>query len=254
MTGIIKIDRLFQEFFYGMGCGMSGGWWRVQHNKHHAAPQKLHRDVDLDTLPLVAFNKAVAILGKNNFLVRNWVPFQAYMFAPFTCLLVTFSWQLFLHPRFIMRTNNYREAAFLVMRYVFIVGLARHMQLTFGTAMLGYTVYCLLAGTYIFVNFALSHTHLAVTRPDEIVHWLEFASKYTINITPNWMTNWWMSYLNFQIEHHMFPSMPQYRFVKLAPQVRELFERNGLKYDCRGYWAAMADTFSNLHTVGNSLK
>lgn len=25
------------------------------------------------------------------------------------------------------------------------------------------------------------------------------------------MVNWWMSYLNFQIEHHMFPSMPQFR-------------------------------------------
>ena len=35
---------------------MSGAWWRNQHNKHHATPQKLKHDVDLDTLPLVAFN------------------------------------------------------------------------------------------------------------------------------------------------------------------------------------------------------
>ena len=34
---------------YGVGCGMSAAWWRNQHNKHHATPQKLKHDVDLDT-------------------------------------------------------------------------------------------------------------------------------------------------------------------------------------------------------------
>jgi fatty acid desaturase len=38
---------------------MSAGWWRVQHNKHHSMPQKLGYDVDLDTLPLVAFTEKV---------------------------------------------------------------------------------------------------------------------------------------------------------------------------------------------------
>lgn len=42
---------------YGLGCGMSGAWWRNQHNKHHATPQKMKHDVDLDTLPLVAFHE-----------------------------------------------------------------------------------------------------------------------------------------------------------------------------------------------------
>lgn len=57
--GVIAIDRTIQTIFYGVGCGMSAGWWRVQHNKHHSMPQKLGHDVDLDTLPLVAFTEKV---------------------------------------------------------------------------------------------------------------------------------------------------------------------------------------------------
>jgi len=53
------VDRIIQTVFYGVGCGMSAGWWRVQHNKHHSMPQKLGYDVDLDTLPLVAFTEKV---------------------------------------------------------------------------------------------------------------------------------------------------------------------------------------------------
>merc|ERR1719247_645526 len=60
LTGVIKTDRFLQELIYGVGCGMSAAWWRNQHNKHHATPQKLQHDVDLDTLPLVAFHAEVA--------------------------------------------------------------------------------------------------------------------------------------------------------------------------------------------------
>jgi len=52
LTGNQLFDRTMQVFIYGFGCGMSGSWWRSQHNRHHAMPQKLDHDVDLNTLPL----------------------------------------------------------------------------------------------------------------------------------------------------------------------------------------------------------
>ena len=58
-------------------------------------------------------------------------------------------------------------------------------------------------------------------------NWITYASHYTMNVNNNPITNWWMSYLNFQIEHHLFPSMPQFRFPTLAPRVKVLFERHG---------------------------
>ena len=42
-----------------------------------------------------------------------------------------------------------------------------------------------------------------------------------------------MAYLNFQIEHHLFPSMPQYRHPKVAPRVQALFAKHGVEHGAR---------------------
>src|ERR687890_227555 len=36
--------------------------------------------------------------------------------------------------------------------------------------------------------------------------------------------------LSFQIEHHLFPDLPSNRYQEIAPKVRELFDRYGLRY------------------------
>jgi len=98
LTGNIKVDSAIQILFYGVGCGMSGGWWRNQHNKHHSTPQKLGHDVDLDTLPLVAFSeKVVKKIGASQ---KLWIKFQALLFPLITTSLVALGWQFYLHPRY----------------------------------------------------------------------------------------------------------------------------------------------------------
>jgi fatty acid desaturase len=62
--------------------------------------------------------------------------------------------------------------------------------------------------------------------------------------------DWWMAYLNFQIEHHLFPCMPQFRHPQVSPRVKALFEKHGLVYQRMDYITAMKTTFANLHKVG----
>jgi len=238
-----------QEWLYGMGCGMSAAWWRSQHNRHHATPQKLHHDVDLDTMPLVAFNKLC--LGKiPSAWAKFWIPMQSMLFGPVTTSFVTAFWQFFLHPRLMWRKKLVFEPMWLAARYGLIYFLKERYNVDWQTTILLYLAYNAVGGGYIFCNFALSHTHLDVVLKDEDRHWVEYAANYTININPILPVNWWMGYLNYQIEHHLFPTMPQYKFVKLWPQTKAFFEKHGLKYDCRGYWEAVNDTWTNLATVG----
>jgi fatty acid desaturase len=249
LTGDIKTDRTLQIYIYGVGCGMSAGWWRSQHNRHHAAPQKLKHDADLDTLPLVAFHSAVAA-GVRSPVIRKWLQAQAYMFMPFTCFLVVLGWQLFLHPRYIIRTSKWSEAFALLIRYY---GTFAYLFSSFSwPAAIGcYLLIQALGGAYIFTNFAMSHTHLPVTQPDEHVHWCEYASSHTTNLSNHWFVNWWMAYLNFQIEHHLFPTMPQFRHPQTSIRVQAFFRKHSLTYDVRGYFACLGDTLKNLHEVGN---
>ena len=118
--------------------GMSGSWWRSQHNRHHAAPQKVGRDVDLDTLPLVAFaiatikstkygkwlvegsdeeKKTGKVSGRRDF-ARTFLKSQKQLFTPIICPLVAFFWQLYLHPRHSLRTGNYIELFWIGLRYL----------------------------------------------------------------------------------------------------------------------------------------
>ena len=219
-------------------------------------PQKLEHDVDLDTLPLVAFTeKVMNRMRKVGTTLKYWVSIQAFLFPIITTLLVALGWQFYIHPRFIFRKKNVWEGVALVTRYVawtfFITG---HFGLK--QSALIYICYNWIAANYIFINFAVSHTHLPIVpKDDTLVDWVRYAAVHTMNVSPGPMNfvNWWMSYLNFQIEHHLFPSMPQFRHPIISPRVKALFEKHGLVYDQRDYVTSMQVTFRNLHNVGHDV-
>lgn len=253
LTGYIPLDVQLQVWIYGLGCGMSASWWRSQHNKHHSMPQKLQYDVDLNTLPLVAFTNKV--VKKANSLLRGWISVQAICFPLITCLLVALGWQLYLHPRHIARSKNYAEFLPLIARGLLFYYL---VVVPFGLipAIGYYLIYNWIAADYIFINFALSHTHLpTVPADDKQVDWIRYAAIHTMNVSPGPLNfvNWWMSYLNFQIEHHLFPSMPQFRHPIISPRVKKFFEEHGLVYDQRPYVESVITTFKNLSKVGREV-
>ena len=251
LTGQIKIDKLIQEIFYGIGCGMSASWWRSQHNKHHATPQKLNYDVDLNTLPLLAFNEEV--LKQNNKKHSNfWIKYQAYLFFPFTSFVVGLGWTTFLHPRHILRKRIYSEMFFTAVRYFSFVSILIP-KYTFVQIFLMYMFTFITACNYIFINFSVSHSHLPITKQSDYMNWVVYSSMYTTNIQSNVFCDWWMSFLNFQIEHHLFPSMPQFRHKLISHRVKQFFEKHNLIYDVRPYWTAIYDTFTNLNSVGMHL-
>lgn len=69
------IMTIILRFFTGIGLGLSSTWWRRGHNRHHAMPQRIKHDVDLDTLPLLVYNVQVAKNPKQGktVLIQNQV-------------------------------------------------------------------------------------------------------------------------------------------------------------------------------------
>jgi fatty acid desaturase 2 (delta-6 desaturase) len=143
---------------------MSGGWWRIQHNKHHSMPQKIDHDVDLNTLPLVAFtDKVFRKLGK---FQKSWLSIQASLFPLVTTLLVAVGWQFYLHPRHVLRTKNIPEAMSLFARY-YLWTILFTSKFGLAQSALMYLFYDWIGANYIFINFALSHTHLDTVPKDD---------------------------------------------------------------------------------------
>ena len=50
------------------------------------------------------------------------------------------------------------------------------------------------------------------------------------NISGGRATHLMTGNLSFQVEHHLFPDMPSIRYQRIAPRIRDLFERYGLTY------------------------
>lgn len=105
-----------------------------------------------------------------------------------------------------------------------------------------------LTGAYLLGTFSLNHTHLDVT--EEGKSWVEYCLEHTVNITSTPLTDWWMGYLNFQIEHHLFPQMPQYNNHLIRDRVAALAKKYDLPYRTLGFWEAWGKVFRNLEDVG----
>eukprot|EP00300_Choanocystis_sp_HF-7_P021775 c20871_g1_i1.p2 GENE.c20871_g1_i1~~c20871_g1_i1.p2 ORF type:complete len:425 (-),score=69.43 c20871_g1_i1:13-1287(-) len=247
-TGDVRIDRHFHLWSFGLLSSMSAAWWRRNHNKHHAAPQQLAHDVDLNTLPFVAFAKEMLPRGLPNL----WLRFQAFHFLPMLEGLALY-WSFLIMPLDALKRGDYAELAVMSLNHIYRLALGYIAG--GGSLSTMAAVYLLVQTTqamYLFGHFSLSHTHHQVLGADESLNMVEQTLRTTTNIEASWWCNWIMGNLNQQIEHHLFPSMPQFRHPQIQDRVRALARKHGLPYHCVSYLTAWRMMFANLWDVGHA--
>ena len=286
LTGNKTADRTIQAITMGLAGGLSGTLWNTMHHKHHAAPQKLKHDIDLDTTPAVAFFKTAFEKNTNGpaasaYMNRWWMRMQAWLFLPVTNgVFVHLFWTYYVHPKRVFaalaaaaRTQKGRVARTRESLLEAACMLSCHTVLPAvfywrGECSAVYAYVLLMACNfwnviYLFGHFSLSHTFTDVVPENEHRLWFEYAIRHSVNISNrSALVSWVMGYLNFQIEHHLFPSMPQHKNAIAAPHVRAFCARwngknvsNGndvyhLKYVELGYVEAWRKMFANLSDVG----
>jgi len=237
------LDRIIGSFYFSVGEAGSAAWWRSSHNRHHASPQHVTYDPDLNTLPAMAFDSITARMGN-----PSWLKFQAWTFQPSVWFVVLY-WKLYLHPLAIWRKKAVWDGLFLVLHYIMWYYAFSFMPVW---QMIGtHLVWGSVAGSYLFTHFALSHTHRDILLPDQKEDWVRSSILRTTNIPDHPIVNWLMGFLNFQIEHHLFPNMPQFRMPEVSKRVKELCKKHGLHYDEMGYFQCFYRTFKNLDCVGH---
>jgi len=58
-----------------------------------------------------------------------------------------------------------------------------------------------------------------------------------------------LGYLNYQIEHHLFPTMPQFRNKLARDRVKAMAKKHGLPYHLYDYKTIVKMTLDNLGRV-----
>jgi len=74
-------------------------------------------------------------------------------------------------------------------------------------------------------------------------HWYLRQVMGSVNIRSGFVMQMLTGHLSHQIEHHLFPDMPSRRYVDIAPRVRDICQRHGVRYNEGGLlslWPSVA--------------
>jgi fatty acid desaturase len=98
--------------------------------------------------------------------------------------------------------------------------------------------------------------HKGMEMPDADTNWghLEKQVLTSRNVKGGLVTDWMMGGLNYQIEHHLFPSMPRANLRFAQPIVEKYCERIGMPYLNTGVVESYRMGLGHMHEVGSELR
>ncbi|KAF9279642.1 delta6 fatty acid desaturase [Linnemannia elongata] len=262
---------LFGAFLGGVCQGFSSSWWKDKHNTHHAAPNVHGEDPDIDTHPLLTWSEHALEMFSDvpdeeltrmwsRFMVLNqtWFYFPILSFARLSWCLQSI---LFVLPN---GQAHKPSGARVPISLVEQLSLAMHWTWYFATMFLfikdpvNMIVYFLVSqavcGNLLALVFSLNHNGMPVISKEEAVD-MDFFTKQIItgrDVHPGLFANWFTGGLNYQIEHHLFPSMPRHNFSKIQPAVESLCKKYGVRYHTTGMVDGTAEVFARLNEVSRA--
>ncbi|MGY5351773.1 fatty acid desaturase family protein [Wenyingzhuangia sp. IMCC45533] len=219
--------------------------WKIQHNLlHHTYTNVEGVDEDIDIQGVIRLSKH-----------EKWKPLHKYQkfYAFFLYGLLTIQWALVVDfrqtPRYIKKglsaegeLNPTKEWWLLIMAkivyYLFWLALPMLiLPIAWYQWLLGFFVMHYVAGIILSVVFQLAHITdvVEVISPEELAKEKRSWAAHQLLETANFATkNKWVSYflggLNFQIEHHIFPTVSHVHYKELAKIVKKTAKEFKLPY------------------------
>jgi len=234
-----------------LSCGFAGlsyGWWMGKHNKHHNAPNQVGKDPDIGPGP-VAFHPAAA-RGRTG--VAAWFTrHQGWAFFPLLTLegvalhaaSIQTLWQRtdMPHRRLELGIIGFRLAAFVAIVFLLLpAGIA--------AAFIG--VQLAVFGVLLGGSFAPNHKGMPLVPERAKIDFLRRQVLMSRNIRGGRFTDLFMGGLNYQVEHHLFPSMPRPNLKRAQPIVRDFCARAGVAYTETSLLGSYATVVRYLNQVG----
>ncbi|MWB99065.1 fatty acid desaturase family protein [Agromyces seonyuensis] len=233
----------------GLVVGMSYGWWQHKHTRHHANPNRIGSDPDID-LPVVAFTPEQAKRPRPR-AFRWLVAHQGVFFFPILLLE-----GLSLHASSVHRvfarerlTRRPAEISFLAVRILGWIALV-FLVLPPGKAGAFLGVQLGLFGLYMGLSFAPNHKGMPLVPAGAKLDFLHRQVLMSRNIRGGRALDTAMGGLNYQIEHHLFPSMPRPHLRRAAPLIADYCRELGVPYTVTGLRESYGIVLRYINRVG----
>ncbi len=239
-------DRLARVL--GGIVGMSYSWWDSKHSRHHANPNRVGKDPDIevDTISFLEEDAAKA-RGPVRWITRH----QGWFFFP----LLTLE-GLNLHAlsvRHLLTTpgikGRWLELSMLVVRFAaLLVPLFLFLPVGMAFAFLG--VELAVFGVYMGASFAPNHKGMPIIARDAKLDFFSKQVRTSRNVAGGWWATWLMGGLNYQIEHHLFPSMARPYLAQARAITRDFCRAQDVPYTETSLWRSYAIVIEYLNRVG----
>jgi fatty acid desaturase len=228
--------------------GISYSWWMTKHTRHHANPNTVDKDPDIETdFIIFQADKAQGLTGLTKWAANK----QGFLFFP---VLLLEGINLHRHAFITVFSKGKVDkraleiVLLLVRNIAYVTVLFTFMPVGMAFAFLG--VQLAIFGLYMGASFAPNHIGMPILAKGSKVDFLRRQVLTSRNIKGGVVMNHFMGGLNYQVEHHLFPSMPRPHLRRAGEITREYCEAKGILYTEIGLTAAYGAVVRYLNEVG----
>jgi len=239
-------DRLARVL--GGIVGMSYSWWDSKHSRHHANPNRVGKDPDIE-VDTISFLETDAAASRG--LVRLITRKQGWLFFPLLTLEGMNLYALSFRHLFSRGPvkGRWTELGILSLRFG-IVLVPIFLFLPLGMAFAFFGVMVAVFGVYMGASFAPNHKGMPIIAPDAKLDFFSKQVRTSRNVAGGWWATWLMGGLNYQVEHHLFPSMSRLHLSRAREIVRDYCATNDVPYTETSLWRSYAIVIDYLNRVG----
>ena len=230
-----------------LGIGLSYGWWVDKHNRHHVHPNTEDADPDI-SVGVLAFTADQ--VRESRGLARWIFRHQAYLFFPLL-LLEAFA----LHVASVQALTGRAARDQRWERALFALHVVSYLGVVFVVlspvkAVAFIAVQQCLFGLYLGCSFAPNHKGMPILAAADRTDFLRRQVLTSRNVRGSRLTDLALGGLNYQIEHHLFPTMPRPSLRRSQPLIRAFCLQRGLPYSETSLLRSYALALRHLNAVG----
>ncbi|CAN5144042.1 acyl-CoA desaturase [soil metagenome] len=230
--------------------GLSCSWWQDKHDKHHRNTNVLGEDPDL--YPLLSFSHSDSLekRGLARFIARH----QRLCFLPMMASVAAYFRLLSLDFLLRQRPSGYLlELSLLSLHYLGYFGLVFYFLAPLpavGFIFLNYFS----TGLYMGAVFSTNHLAMPLVTDSSQASQPHSQLGSSRNIEAGRIGDFLFGGLNYQIEHHLFPSMPRSHLRAASKHLRLFCAQHSLPYQSCKLGSAYRVIAMALHDAGAPLR
>ena len=104
-------------------------------------------------------------------------------------------------------------------------------------------------GLFLAIVFGLGHNGMAVYPANQRPDFWKLQVSTTRNVTSNPFTDWFCGGLQYQVDHHLFPTLPRHNLKKVHELVHSFCKEQGVTYHEANMWDGTIEVLSHLSEV-----